>query len=297
MLTTGLTSALSNALRQFAELRVGRDDLLRLLDESEVPESVYNSNAIENSTLTLEETERILLSVEISRHMDLREVHEAQNLARVVDYIRANHAEALTLDRMRLLHQMLLGNIDEPIAGRFRSDGEYVRVGTHVAAAPERIEGLLREMLVRFTSDLHLHPVERLARVHLTFEHIHPFLDGNGRIGRVVLNYLLYQLGFPPIIVRTKGKEKYYAMLREFDTSGKVKPFAQHLSLLILESMHRRIAYLRGAEVLPAVDVARSRSIGTQVVLNQARRQSIPAFRERNIWKLPADYNPDVNPR
>ena len=151
---------------------------------------------------------------------------------------------------------------------------------------------MLAEMLVRFASDLGAHSVERLARVHLEFEHIHPFVDGNGRIGRIVLNYLLYQLGFPPIIVRTKGKEKYYAMLREYDTAGKVKPFAQHLSLLMLESMHRRIAYLKGVQIMPAVDVARSQSIRTNVVLNQARRQVIPAFRERGIWKLPADYRP-----
>jgi Fic family protein len=287
-----LSLALVNARRQFEELRVGKEGLLQLLDESEVPESVYNSNAIENSTLTLEETERILLAVEISRHMDLREVHEAQNLARVVEYIRANHAEPLTLDRILLLHRMLMSNIDEAIAGRFRSSGEYVRVGTHIAPAPEQVEELLREMLVRFASDLDVHPIERLARVHLTFEHIHPFIDGNGRIGRVVLNYLLYQLGFPPIIVRTKGKEKYYATLREFDTSGKVMPFQRHLSVLVLESMHRRIAYLRGAEIAPATDVSRRLSIRSNVLLNQARRQVIPAFRERGVWKLPADYLP-----
>jgi Fic family protein len=289
MPTPAVTQSLANARREFEEFMVGKEDLLRLLDESEVPESVYNSNAIENSTLTLEDTERILLAVEISRHMDLREVHEAQNLARVVEYIRANHAEPLTLDRMRLLHRMLLANIDEEIAGQFRLAGEYVRVGTHIAPAPENVEPMLAEMLVRFASDLGVHPVERLARAHLTFENSHPFVDGNGRIGRVVLNYMLYQLGFPPIIVRTKGKEKYYAMLREFDASGKVKPFASHLSLLMLESMHRRIAYLKGATILPAVDVARQRSVGANMLLNQARRQVIPAFRERGVWKLPAD--------
>jgi Fic family protein len=290
--TAALSLALDDVRRQFEALRIGKDGLLRLLDESEVPESVYNSNAIENSTLTLDETERILLAVEISRHMDLREVHEAQNLARVVEYIRGNHAAPLTLEHILLLHKMLMSNIDEAIAGRFRSSGEYVRVGTHIAPAPEQVEGLLTEMLVRFASDLAVHPVERLARVHLTFEHIHPFIDGNGRIGRVVLNYLLYQLGFPPIIVRTKGKEKYYATLREFDVSGKVRPFEQHLSLLVLEAMHRRIAYLRGAEIVPAAEVARSLSIRSNVLLNQARRQVIPAFRERGVWKLPADFLP-----
>ena len=294
MLSAALSTALTDTRREFEQLRIGKDDFLRLLDESEVPESVYNSNAIENSTLTLEDTERILLGGEISRHMDLREVNEAQNLARVVDYIRTHHAESMSLDLLRLLHMMLLANIDDAIAGRFRSTGEYVRVGTHITPAPERIESLLTDLLVRYASDLGAHPVERLARAHLDFEHIHPFVDGNGRIGRVILNYLLYQQGFPPVIVRTKGKEKYYAMLRSYDTAGDVKPFAGHLATLMLESMHRRIAYLRSASIVPASDLARTLSIRSNVLLNQARRQVIPAFRERGVWKLPEDYRPKI---
>ena len=69
---------------------------------------------------------------------------------------------------------MLMSNIDEAIAGRFRSSGEYVRVGTHIAPAPEQVEALLTGMLVRFASDLAVHPIERLARAHLTFEHSTP---------------------------------------------------------------------------------------------------------------------------
>jgi Fic family protein len=281
---------LVQAKTQFEELRPGKADLLRLLDESELPESVYNSNAIENSTLTLEDTERILLAVEISRHMDLREVHEAQNLARVSEYTRK--AERLSLDPefMLLLHRMLLANIDETIAGRFRAKGEFVRVGTHVAPAPEQIEPLLRAMVVTFESALSAHIADRIARLHLEFERIHPFNDGNGRIGRVLINVALQRHGFPPIIIRNKGKEKYYAMLRQYDSTGKLSMFRDHLVVLMIESLHRRCTYLRGAEIHPVCDLARANNIATNVLLNQARRQTIPAFRERGIWKIAADY-------
>jgi Fic family protein len=161
---------LEEAKAAFQSLRRGKEELLRLLDESEVPESVYNSNAIENSTLSLEDTERILLDVEMSRHMNLREVYETQNLARVSDYIRTHHSVPLDLERICLLHKMLLGNIDESIAGRFRDFGEYVRVGTHVAPAPEQVELLLTEMLVRFESDINSRLSQRIARLHLEFE-------------------------------------------------------------------------------------------------------------------------------
>jgi Fic family protein len=284
-----LLRRLVDARQQFELLRPGKVELLRLLDESEVSEAVYNSNAIENSTLTLEETERILLAVEISRHMDLREVHEAQNLARVTDYIRNNHVAPLDLDRVLLLHRMLLANISEEIAGRFRSAGEYVRVGNHVAPAPEQVEALLLGMLTTFSGSVLDDPVRRVARLHLEFERVHPFNDGNGRIGRVLVNDVLYRLGFPPVIIRNKGKDRYYEMLRRYDASRETKSFEAYLAVLMLESLHRRIAYLRGADVRLAADVARSRGISVNVFLNQARRQVIPAFRERGVWKFPAD--------
>src|SRR3990167_5944240 len=74
-------------------LKEGKDSLLVIIDQNEVPESVYNSNAIENSTLTLKETEKILLEQELSRNVSLREVFEAKNLARVVDYTRSRAKE------------------------------------------------------------------------------------------------------------------------------------------------------------------------------------------------------------
>jgi Fic family protein len=286
MPTPSMLQRLFEAKALFDELRVGKEELLRILDESEIPEAVFNSNAIENSTLTLEETEQILLAVEISRHMDLREVHEAQNLARVTQYLRTSSDRPLDLDRLTLLHRMLLGNIMESIAGRFRGPGEYVRVGTHVGPAPEAVEQLLRAMLSAYGSDVSSRLTQRLARLHVEFERIHPFVDGNGRIGRVLLNDALCRLGFPPVIVRNKGKLEYYAMLRRYDADGTIKPFEDHLVALMLESLHRRIAYLAGLTVHTVADEARRTGARANSLLNQARRQTIPAFRERGVWKI-----------
>lgn len=292
MTTPTVLARINEAKAQYEALRIGKSDLVRILGESELPEAVYNSNAIENSTLTLEDTERILLAVEISRHMDLREVHEAQNLGRVSEYISGRTAEPLDLALITLLHKMLLSNINEPIAGRFRGPGEFVRVGTHIAPAPEHIETMLRSMIVSFESKLTTHIVTRVARLHLEFEHIHPFNDGNGRIGRVLINHALQRHGLPPVIVRKKGKEKYYAMLRQYDLTGKSTLFESHLSTMILESLHRRITYLRGARIDTVSEVARAVGIKPNVMLNQSRRQVIPAFRERGVWKIGADYQP-----
>ena len=174
-----------------------------MIDEVEIPESVYNSNAIENSTLTLEETEKILLEQMLSRNVSVREVFEAVNLARVIDYQRQRADDTdLGKERILLLHQMLIGAIDDNIAGRFRRRGEYVRVGTHIAPAPEQVESMIDEILLRYDSDLDSYFLDRIARFHLDFEVIHPFCDGNGRVGRVIINAHLQKLALPPLIIR-----------------------------------------------------------------------------------------------
>ena len=79
---------------EYDALRPGKESLLSMIDEVEIPENVYNSNAIENSTLTLEETEKILLEQTLSRNVSLREVFEAKNLARVIEYTRKKVKES-----------------------------------------------------------------------------------------------------------------------------------------------------------------------------------------------------------
>ena len=145
---------------------------------------MYNSNAIENSTLTLEETERILLDQILSRNVSVREVFEAKNLARVTEYKRTKAKDSeLSKDLILLLHQMLIGGINDAIAGRFREQGEYVRVGTHIAPAPEHVERMIDEILVEYSSDLGSYFLDKIARFHLDFETIHPFLRRQWPLG------------------------------------------------------------------------------------------------------------------
>src|SRR3989338_3124804 len=100
----------------------GKESLLKLIAEAEIPEQVYNSSAIENSTLSLEETEKILLQIDLDRFVSESELFETKNLARVTEYIdkRAKEQE-LTLEIILFLHKMLISNIRDDIAGRFRT--------------------------------------------------------------------------------------------------------------------------------------------------------------------------------
>lgn len=271
----------------YDRLRLGKESLLTLIDETELSESVYNSNAIENSTLTLVETEKILLEMEVSRSVSLREVFEAKNLARIIEYIKSKaRSEELNLKLILLLHQMLLGNIDEKIAGRVRTTHEYVRVGTHIGSPPEHIESRLQEALIAYSSNLETFFVDKIARFHLDFEVIHPFNDGNGRIGRVLMNYQWAQLGFPPVIIREKDKKVYYRAFTSYLDDKNTRPMERIMSLALTESLYKRNTYLKGETIIPLSEYAKTEGKSLPALLNAARRQTIPAFRERGVWKI-----------
>jgi len=271
---------------EFDVLRQGKDSLLQMIDEAEIPETVYNSNAIENSTLSLAETEQILLEMEVSRKVTLREVFEAKNLARVYTYLKSIKPEDIDKKTILLLHQMLMLNIDDKIAGRFRLPTEFVRIGTYIAPAPEKIEELISEAMHEFLNSSQEFFLERIARFHLKFENTHPFCDGNGRIGRVLVNYQLKQEGFPGIIIRDKEKFPYYNAFGKFRDYGKAKDMERIFALNLIESLHKRLAYLKNQKIIAVVEKAKNEGKPAPVYLNWAKRQSIPAFREKGVWKI-----------
>jgi Fic family protein len=285
------TNPTKNQIKQlkahYTRLSKGKDSLLKIIDESELSESVFNSNAIENSTLTLKETERILMELEISRDISVREVFEAKNLARVMEYTKSKSVDSgLSMELMLLLHKMLLGNINDDYAGRFRKPGEYVRVGTHIAPAPEKVESMIESITTDYNSDSESYFTDRIAAFHLAFETIHPFCDGNGRMGRVIINYQLARYGFPSIIIRNKEKQGYYKAFEAYHVSNKTKLMETIISLALMESLHKRLAYLRGDTITPLADYAKEKQHSVNALLNAARRQTIPAFREKGVWKI-----------
>lgn len=272
-------------------LRKGKDSLLVMIDEAEVPESVYNSNAIENSALTLKETEKILLDMEVARNVSLREVYEAKNLARVIGYIRNKSKETeVNKEVILLLHQMLIGGIDDKIAGRFRVKGEYVRVGTHVAPAPEHVERMIDAVITEYTSDLSAYFLDKIAKFHLDFETVHPFCDGNGRIGRVLICFQLQRLGFPMIIIRDREKKEYYKSFGDYRDDKNAKTMEKVVSLALIEALHKRITYLKGDKIIRLSEFTKKHAKSAPAITNAARRQNIPAFREKGVWKIGENF-------
>lgn len=276
---------------RYFKVSAGKDELLKLISEAEVAEQVYNSNAIENSTLTLEETEKILLQIDLDRYITEREIFEAKNLARVVEYIdkRAKEQE-LSLEVILFLHKMLISNIRDDIAGRFRQKGEFVRVGSYIAPNPQEVADLLTAMLAEYNSASHENIIKRIARLHLTFEHIHPFIDGNGRIGRAINNYLLVREGYVPINIKFIDRNKYYEAFKEFDGKGATEIMEEIAGKALTNSYYKRLAYLEGKKIITLAEYAKINRLSHSNLINKANRQTIEAFLEKGIWKIGVDY-------
>ncbi len=277
----------SSLRERYYKASTGKDALIKLVGEAEVAEQVYNSNAIENSTLSLEETEKILLQIDLDRFVTEREIFEAKNLARVVEYTDKKAKEQeLTLEVILSLHKMLISNISDDIAGRFRRDNEYVRVGSHIAPAPKEIIGRLEKMLEEYNSASHENIIKRIAKLHLTFEYVHPFNDGNGRIGRVINNYLLIREGFVPVNIKFIDRKMYYEAFKEFDEKGVTKIMEEIVGKSLTNSYHKRLAYLEGAEIITLAEYGKRNKMAHSNLINKANRQTIEAFLEKGVWKI-----------
>jgi len=189
--------------KEYFEYAIAKDQLLKIISETEVHEQVYNSNAIENSTLTIEETEKILLQIDLDRYVSEREIYEAINLARVTEYIDNNARDkALSSDMMLFLHKILISNIDNDIAGRFREGDEY------------------------------------------------------------------------------------YRAFREFNISEKTEIMEQIIYRALINSYYKRLAYLKGLKIVTLGAYAKAHNLSHPNLINKAKRQTVPAYIEKDRWMI-----------
>lgn len=173
---------------------------------------IYNTNAIEGNTLTLQETNLLLNENKTPTGKDLREIHDHLNEREVFDFILKNKPK-INRELIIKIHSMLLKNIDKR-TGNFRLHD--VRVfGARFEISPVKFVETDMALLVKWynKNKAKLHPLVLTAIFHEKFERIHPFYDGNGRTGRMLANLMLIQKSFPPLIVENKKRLKYYDVL------------------------------------------------------------------------------------
>ena len=189
-------------------------------------------------------------------------------------------------------HGTLLRDIRDDVVGRFRQGNEWVRVGSHLGANPAFVPDLVAAALERYERHEFASDLEAIAWFHCEFEILHTFVDGNGRIGRALINKQLQDLGLPPVIVRAKGRQRdYYPMLEQYSKTDKYAGVLRLLSLLLQESLHKRIAMVTSRRIIPLAEWARNADVCGNVAANRARRQTIPAFRVRDRWMIASEYD------
>ena len=273
--------------KQYLNLAKGNETVLKEITLAEIPEMVYNSNAIENSTLSLEDTEKILAGGCLERKVIVREVYEAKNLAKLTESLLEKNKTILNTKLILSMHKILLTDIDDNIAGRFRVGKEWVRVGNHLGANPQFVPTLMQELVDNYNQNKISYFLDAVAHFHAEFETIHPFVDGNGRMGRVLINLQLMNLGFPPIIIQNKNKHtEYYPLFTQYQSTLKSGGFTELFALLLQESLNKRITVLTAKKIIPLSVWAKQSGIKPNVAANKAKRQTIPAFRMREKWMI-----------
>lgn len=203
--------------------------------ENFVTEFTYDTNAIEGSTVTLQETAMILFEHIVPEGKSIREINEVQNHKEAFDYM-LGYRDDLNKAFILGLHKLLMHNILWKYAGIFRDVQVYIRGADFMPARPEDVEREFKNLMLWYRSNKRkYHPVAVAAYAHHVFESIHPFRDGNGRVGRLILNFILRKNSFPMINIKYKNRSKYYEALQSAN-KGNLKPLSDIIIKYLIES-------------------------------------------------------------
>lgn len=179
----------------------------------------YNTNAIEGSTITLEEA-RGIIHDKIAPNKPLRDVKETESHSKVFLEI-LDKKEKISNKLILKWHKQIFNETKPDISGEYRD--YLIRVGGYLAPDWQDVKRLMNQF-IRFINTKKMNPIEFSARIHYRFEKIHPFGDGNGRIGRLLMNHILWHSKYPMLIIEYKKRKSYYKALQK-DEEGFVKYF------------------------------------------------------------------------
>lgn len=215
---------------------ISREDLYCKLNNFRIL-FAYNSNVIENPETTFHNTREIFENGKVINFTgDIRTIFEIQNQKKCFDFLadKIINREPITKDLILQTHESLMnGCYDEnrylkgERPGTFKKN-EYV-TGDDIGELPENVESEIEFICEQLMENEGKSPLKIAAYFHLNFESIHPFADGNGRVGRTLLNYYLMTHDYPPTIIYNEDKELYYMGLTVFDKTGQIDGFVKFL--------------------------------------------------------------------
>ncbi len=286
--------------------------ILRRLREEMAIEWTYNSNAIEGSTLTLRETRLILETGLTIGAKSLREHFEALNHREAIDYVEAlaSGKVQLTPYHVRQIHKLILARIDDENAGQYRTTPVRITGAAHQPPEAWEVPHRMSEWGDRLVSmdARRRHPVELAALAHHQLTSIHPFLDGNGRTARLVMNLLLFRKGFPPAIIQQTYRRQYYRTLAQADAGNEApvvnlvgRALERSLTLYIEAATPRVRPRSAKEEWIPLREAARRTPYSQEYLSLLARTGRLEAVKRGRVWhttrKALAAYRKSVKGR
>ena len=231
--------------KKLDELKLKLDSFLPLnpsiiknLHEDLVLRWTYHSNAIEGNTLTLKETKVALEGITIGGKT-LREHFEAINHKDAILFMEdlAQKEERLSEYSIKQIHSLILKNIDDENKGKYRKTNVIISGAEHKPPQSFEVQSQMQEFIKNYNENItKLHPVELASFVHIEFVKIHPFIDGNGRTSRLLMNLELIKAGFPPVVIELEDRLEYYKALDIAHTENDYKPFLELMKKVVEKS-------------------------------------------------------------
>jgi Fic family protein len=232
------------------ELQENRDWQQQSVQEAFSIEYTYDSNRIEGNTLTLRETELVIHKGLTVGGKPMVEHLEAINHYEAVALLRDVVKEKTALNRSLLLslHGLILRGIDRDNAGRFRSVPVMISGSRHVPPQPWQLDQLMEDYFNGYVErKIPLHPILLAANMHERLVSIHPFIDGNGRTARLIMNLILLQHGFPIAIIHgdMASRLAYYHALEKCNLQDDTSDFHALIALAVVATMKRLLALVK----------------------------------------------------
>ncbi len=180
----------------------------------------YESNAIEGNSLTLKDVSIVMFDNATVEGKNLREIYETRNSREVIDLMLKKKFD-ITHNDIKKVHKLLMQDIDTTLG--YKKLPNYLLGRNVETTPPERVEGEITKLIEWYKENRKSeHPLKISALFHGKFEKIHPFEDGNGRVGRVLSNAILINDGYPPLIIRKSQRESYLKVLESSDTGAQI---------------------------------------------------------------------------
>ncbi|MDR0854932.1 MAG: Fic family protein [Christensenellaceae bacterium] len=208
------------------------------LRENTVLEWTYNSNAIEGNTLTLRETKVVLegLTVggkSVTEHLEV--INHKEAIEFLEELVKSD--APLTERDIKDIHALILKKIDGTNVGGYRIENVIISGASHKPTEHFLLPELMEKLVIRYGGWQSLHPIVRAAYIHGEFVKIHPFIDGNGRTARLLMNFEVMKAGYPPIVIKKEIRTEYYDTLDSAHTTGDYTEFIRLLTKQENESL------------------------------------------------------------